>query len=159
MAVLKIPVKVSVNTDQFEPYSKVLSAADLINDDTSLPLKGPLLGVLSSHLAFPAEDLFCLACDMPLMDVSVLKELYELYHQQRTADAFVFTNEGEIEPLCGIYSAKGLSKVLGKLRAGQLPRYSMKFILEQLEKKTMAATEEQKKYFRNFNAHAELNGL
>jgi molybdopterin-guanine dinucleotide biosynthesis protein A len=159
MKALDVPVKVSVNRDQFEPYSKVFSAAGLITDDTSLPVKGPLLGVLSSHLAFPAEDLFCLACDMPLMDISVLKELHDLYRRQHPADAFVFTNEGEAEPLCGIYTAKGLSKVLAMLRSGQLPRYSMKFMLEQLEKKTMAATEEQKKYFRNINAHAELNGL
>jgi len=35
----------------------------------------------------------------------------------------------------------------------------MKFMLEHLSAFHIPITENNKKYFRNFNAHAELNGL
>jgi molybdopterin-guanine dinucleotide biosynthesis protein A len=156
---LNVPVKLSVNHDQFTAYSSVFSADELIIDDATLQIKGPLSGVLSCHLKFPAEDLFILACDMPLMEVAVLKELFALYQKYPSNDAFVFTNDGEPEPLCGIYTARGLASILSMLRSGQLIKHSMKFMLDHVSTKTIAASEEQKKCFRNFNAHAELNGL
>ncbi len=159
MSGLNIPVKLSVNNDQYPAYSSVFPTDDLITDDQTLQLKGPLSGVLSCHLKFPADDLFILACDMPLMEIAVLKQLYVLYQQHPSYDAFVFTNDGEPEPLCGIYTAKGLASILSMLRSGQLSKHSMKFMLDHVTTKTIAASEEQKKCFRNFNAHAELNGL
>jgi len=158
MAALNIPVKISVNNNQRPEYASIFSATDLIVDNPSLSLKGPLLGLLSCHLVFPAEDFFILACDMPLMGISVLTELFSFYKKQ-TADAYVFTNDGEPEPLCGIYTAKSLAKIIGLFKNGELTKYSMKFMLDHLIVITIAANEEQKKYFRNFNAHAELNGL
>lgn len=160
MSALNIPVKVSVNSKQYPDYAAVFPVTDLILDDASLlPLRGPLLGVLSSHLMFPDEDLFILACDMPLMEPSLLTTLYIRYQQEPFFNAYVFTNEGEPEPLCGIYKAKGLSIILDMLVAGQLIKYSMKFMLDHLNTMRIPATDEQKKFFRNFNAHAELNGL
>jgi len=159
MSVLNIPVKISVNSKQYPDYADVFSSTDLITDDTTLQLRGPLLGVLSSHIKFPVEDLFILACDMPLMEPSLLDILYTKYQQEFAFNAYVFTNEGEPEPLCGIYKAKGLSIILEMLVSGQLIKHSMKFMLDHLDTMTIPATDEQKKFFKNFNAHAELNGL
>jgi len=159
MAVLNIPIKISVNNQQYHQYETVFTATDLITDNTSLSLKGPLLGVLSSHLQFPDEDLLILACDMPLMESSLLQLLYFLYLQEPSFDAYIYTNEGEPEPLCGIYKAKGLASILDKLASGRLTKHSMKFMLDHIDCRTIPVTEEQKKFFRNFNAHAELNGL
>jgi molybdopterin-guanine dinucleotide biosynthesis protein A len=159
LTALNIPVKISVNKIQYSEYAAVFAADDLIVDNETLELKGPLLGLLSCHRAFPGEDLFTLACDMPLMESSLLKELLNLYNSDPSADAYLFTNDGEREPLCGIYSAKGLSSIVRLLNNKQLAKYSMKFMLEHLNVKSIAAGEAQKKCFRNFNAHAELNGL
>ena len=159
MTTLNIPVKISVNSKQYNDYAAVFPSTDLVTDDASLSLKGPLLGVLSSHLKFPDEDLFILACDMPLMEPSLLNKLYTQYQQEPSFNAYVFTNEGEPEPLCGIYKSKGLSLILDILISGRLFKHSMKFMLDHLNVKTIPATDEQKKFFRNFNAHAELNGL
>ena len=159
MAVLNIPVKISVNSKQYPDYAAVFHATDLITDDASLQVRGPLLGVLSSHLQYPTEDLFILACDMPLMEPSLLNNLYKQYQQEPSAHAYVFSNDGEPEPLCGIYSAKGLSIILTMLREGQLIKHSMKFMLDHITVNTIAVEDEQKIYFRNFNAHAELNGM
>ena len=156
---LNIPVKISVNSKQYNDYAAVFPSTDLVTDDATLSLKGPLLGVLSSHLKFPEEDLFILACDMPLMEPSLLNKLYTQYQQEPSFNAYVFTNEGEPEPLCGIYKSKGLSLILDILISGRLFKHSMKFMLDHLNVKTIPATDEQKKFFRNFNAHAELNGL
>src|SRR5688500_4025412 len=95
MATLNIPVKISVNSKQYPDYAAVFLASDLITDDATLPLKGPLLGVLSSHVKFPTEDLFILACDMPLMEPSLLNTLYTQYQQEHSFNVYVFTNEGE----------------------------------------------------------------
>ena len=159
MSALNIPIKISVNSQQYPDYKLVFASADLITDNPTLSLKGPLLGVLSSHLQFPQEDLFILACDMPLMESSLLHTLYTSYQQEPSFNAYVFTNEGEPEPLCGIYKASGLSTILEMLVSGRLSKHSMKFVLDHLATMRIPVADEQKKFFRNFNAHAELNGL
>lgn len=159
IATLSIPVKLSVNNTQFPEYAKIFPVEDLVPDKTSLPLGGPLLGLLSCHIQYPGEDLFALGCDMPLMESSLLNELYILHKQQPFSEAYVYTNDDEPEPLCGIYTSKGLIKIASMMHNGQLIKHSMKFMIDHLDVNTIAVTEEQKKYFRNFNAHAELNGM
>jgi molybdopterin-guanine dinucleotide biosynthesis protein A len=159
MSALNIPIKISVNSQQYPDYKLVFASTDLITDNSTLPLKGPLLGVLSCHLQFPSEDLFILACDMPLMESSLLQTLHKNYQLEPAFNAYVFANEGEPEPLCGIYKADGLSTIMEMLVSGRLTRHSMKFVLDHLGTMRIPATGAQKKYFRNFNAHAELNGL
>jgi len=159
MAALNIPVKISVNKQQEQQYAEIFSADRLITDKEALPIKGPLLGLLSCHLSSPEDDLFILACDMPLMDASLLIQLYNLYKQKPASDAYVFVNDGEAEPLCGIYTAKGMDSIIQLMNNGALVKHSMKFILDHLSVSSIAATAEQKKCFRNFNAHAALNGL
>ena len=158
LAALKIPVSLSVNELQYNNYAAAFSATVIITDNDSLALHGPLLGVLSAHLQYPLQDLFVLACDMPLMETSVLTELYGHYLRTNKHNAFVFTNNDEPEPLCGIYCAKGLADILEMYKTHALTRHSMKFMLEHVNTRYIAIREEQKKYFKNFNAHADLNG-
>jgi molybdenum cofactor guanylyltransferase len=158
MSALNIPVKISVNKNQYPTYAEIFSANDLIIDNDTLSVKGPLLGVLSCHLAFPAEDIFLLACDMPLMESAILSSLYKTY-QQQSSDAYIFTNNEEAEPLCAIYTAKGMAVIHSMLNKGELIKYSMKFMLEHLDVIEIPIKEEEKKYFMNINHHSELNGL
>lgn len=159
ITVLQLPVVLSVNANQYPDYAEIFSAAQLIKDNDSLILKGPLCGVLSVHLQYPLEDLLILACDMPLMEPELLKELLAHYYQHTDASAFVYTNDGEPEPLCGIYKAKGLSHIIHLYQSQQLFKHSMKFVLDHLWVYTLPIAEEKKKFFLNFNTHAELNGL
>ncbi len=156
LSALSIPVKISVNEKQMPFYAEAFSIHKLIVDDNSLSVKGPLLGMLSCHLAFPKEDIVVLACDMLLMETSMLLSLYKNY-QQQNAEAYIFTNDGEAEPLCGIYTAKGLSVILDMLNSRQLVKHSMKFMLEHVTVAKIALQEEEKKYFRNFNKASEIN--
>ena len=74
MVELKLPVKISVNKAQLPGYESIFSENDLVADEPSITFTGPLMGLLSSHIQYPAEDLFAFACDMPLMDPALLKE-------------------------------------------------------------------------------------
>jgi len=159
LAELNFPIVISVNKKQLTDYASVFNATELISDDPSLSIHGPLSGVLSVHLQHPAEDLMILACDKPLMETVLLKELLVQYNHYPTEDAFIFTNEGEPEPLCGIYKGKGLAHILELYKNNQLPKHSMKYMLEHVLTHTVPLPEDKKKCFRNFNAHAELNGL
>lgn len=159
LAELNFPIVISVNQKQYDDYAVVFNSSELITDDPALSIHGPLSGVLSVHLQHPTEDLLILACDMPLMETVLLKELLTNYQQHSLNDAFVYTNDGEPEPLCGIYKASGLAVVLAMYQSQQLTKHSMKFMLYHINMFTIPIVEEQKKYFRNFNAHAELNGL
>jgi len=156
LAALNIPVKISVNEKQLPLYAEIFFKSDLVVDNSSLSVKGPLLGILSCHLAFPEEDIFVLACDMLLMETSMLLYLYANY-QQQNAEAYIFTNDGEAEPLCGIYTAKGLSVILEMVNKGQLIKHSMKFMLEHLTVTKIALQDEERKYFRNFNTPSEIS--
>ena len=156
---LNIPVKFSVNNQQKEEYEKIFSQEDLFVDDQTLSINGPVLGVLSAHLYNSTEDLFLLACDLPLMDETLLKELFTLSKTNSSYDVFLYTNDDEPEPLCGIYTAKGLKKIMALYADDKLIKHSMKFMLEQLSVCKVALNETQKKAFRNFNAHADLNGM
>lgn len=155
---LGLPVQLSINMAQNDNYAQQLPDLQRITDNAALPVKGPLLGLLSAHVTCPSEDLFILACDMPLITPHLLKELHQRY-LQRTATVYLFENAGEPEPLCGIYTAAALEQVITLMREGRLTKFSMKFILDQLQVAALPVEASQKKYFQNCNAHADLNGL
>ncbi len=156
---LQIPVVISINQKQQDAYASVFSSQMLIVDNDSVQINGPLRGVLSVHLKFPHEDLLILACDMQLMETDILKELLTQYNQQANFDTFVYTNEGEPEPLCGIYKANGLNNILRLYQTNQLARYSIKYTLEQIGTCAIPLTNDKKKFFQNFNTQTELNKL
>lgn len=159
LSVLPIPVKVSVNEQQIEAYQQILAPSVLIPDSPALAIHGPLLGVLSAHLAAPDQDLFVLACDLALMDSKLIVALYDQYLLNSSETVFLYTNEGEPEPLCAIYKAQALAKVVDLYHSNQLTRHSMKFVLGQFESWKQSLQQEEKYYFKNFNTPTSLNDL
>ena len=155
----QIPIVISVNSNQYRDYSSIFPTNTLISDDPSLQLHGPLYGLLSVHLKYPGEDLLILACDMPLIDTELIKELLTKYGSETAGEAFIFTNDGEPEPMPGIYRSKGLAHIYRLYSNNQLPKHSMKYMLEHIPTFTCSLSADKKDSFRNFNTHAELNGL
>jgi len=153
---LGIPVVVSISGRQKEKYERLLSENKLIVDDSAILLKGPVAAVLSVHLKYPADDLFVLACDLPLIEFSVLDELYRFYAIKNPFQAFVYTNNGEPEPLCGIYTARGLALIYNMHYTHKLEKQSMKYILSQLSVHSMPIPENKKQCFRNFNSPEDV---
>jgi molybdopterin-guanine dinucleotide biosynthesis protein A len=159
MAALQLPVVVSVNKNQYNDYSTIFNATQLIKDNETLQIKGPLCAVLSVNLQHPAEDLFILACDMPLMEAAILKELFNYYKNNPGHQAYLFTNDREAEPLCAIYTSEGFATIRQIHQNGNLTKHSMKFMIGLLHCFFIPIRDEQKKFFSNYNAHAALNGL
>ena len=155
----EIPIVISVNKNQYQDYSTIFPVNTLIPDDPSLQLHGPLCGLLSVHLKYPEEDLLLLACDMPLINAELIKELLTKYISEIADDAFIFTNDGEPEPMPGIYRSKGLAYVHQLYSDNQLPRHSMKYMLEHIPTFISPLPADKRDCFGNFNTHAELNGL
>ena len=154
----QVPIVISVNKKQYQDYSIIFPVNTLIPDDPSLQLRGPLYGLLSVHLKYPEEDLLLLACDMPLINAELIKQLLTKYSTE-TADVFIYTNDGEPEPMPGIYGSKGLTYIHQLYSTNQLPRHSMKYMLEHIPTFISSLPADKKDLFRNFNTHAELNGL
>jgi len=159
LAIFHLPIVLSVNSKQYDEYSTVFNAIQLIRDNETLEIHGPLCGILSVHEKNSQEDLFALACDMPLMESIILQKLFENYKSNPGYQAYLFTTDGEPEPLCAIYTSQGLSAIMEIYQKGKLVRHSMKFMLELLHCFFIPASEDEKKFFLNVNAHAELNGL
>ncbi|KJU84893.1 molybdopterin-guanine dinucleotide biosynthesis protein MobA, partial [Candidatus Magnetobacterium bavaricum] len=77
--------------------------ARLIGDVTDT--RGPATGILSSLLATGAEDVFVVACDMPL----VKKGLVEFIARNQSGyDAVVAVYGGMVQPLPGIYNRRAI---------------------------------------------------
>ena len=146
MSRLGLPVLLSVNDAQYKTYGAVFSPEHLVSDNAAIEAKGPLRGILSIHTSYPSEDLFVLACDMPLMETTILQRLLDCYNANN-ALAYVYTNDGVQEPLCGIYTALALSNVLQLIKTNQLVKHSMKFLLEHVHTFSIPLAAEQKIYF------------
>lgn len=149
LAALRIEVHVSVQADQQAAYARIFSDKLLIAD--ALPLRGPLAGLLSAHQNFPETDWLILACDLPDMTDLVLHELRQTYRQNLDYECFVFADESEIEPLCGIYTAAGLRKIMDLFKRNLLAKHSMKHVLEISKSRVLELPSEWKPAFKNYN--------
>jgi molybdopterin-guanine dinucleotide biosynthesis protein A len=158
LASLQLQSVLSVNEDQFELYSRLFSSQPLVKDKAGLDVQGPLKGVLSAHQAYPTETMFVLACDMPLIDTSLLKALYDCYEKEKP-EACLFANEDQYEPLCAIYAAGGLARIMELQQAGLLQKHSMKYMIDRLSVISLPVKPAQKRFFFNFNSPDDLKDL
>jgi molybdopterin-guanine dinucleotide biosynthesis protein A len=153
---LQLPVKFSVNNSQEIAYGALFQNENLISDNQELAIGGPLKGILSAHLAFPDEDLFVLACDMISIESSLMTKLIVAKEQNSDFEAYVFTNAEFFEPLCGIYTANGLASILKVYREGNLKKFSLQFVLNQLYTYPISITDSLLSQFKNFNSPTEI---
>jgi molybdenum cofactor guanylyltransferase len=149
-------VVVSVNAGQVNNYRSVFAPKQLVTDSAQIPVKGPLLGLLSTHLRFPDKELLLLACDMVQMDKNVLLTLIDQYNTYNGKDVYLFLNDGVAEPLCAVYTAPALAKLLESYKTGQRNRWSMKYILSELEVHNSLLLPEWTPFFANINTKEEL---
>lgn len=103
----------------------------LIVDQVEINAKGPLLGLLSAHRKFPMEDIFVLACNMPLMKIQYLQDLYDLW-QERISDIYVYEKNGRAEPFCGIYTYHALRQISQLVEDGLKKESSVQYYVQRL---------------------------
>jgi molybdopterin-guanine dinucleotide biosynthesis protein A len=151
---LTIPVVVSVNSQQQEIYSSLLSPEHLIADDTKLQIGGPLLGLLSVYDRVK-DDLLLLACDMQKMQIGILKELLER-HINSNHEAYVYATGDQLQPLCAIYTCAAIDKIYTLYHQQQLERHSMLYVLDCLSKQVINIPESLWPCFSNYNSPEDL---
>lgn len=156
---LKIPVFLSVNTQQFSFYNTLFPQQKLIIDDAKILIGGPLHGLLTVHQIHPAENILLLACDMPMMAIEVIEKLLQQHQNNLTKEAFFFTNDNQPEPLCAIYTSQAMAKILSLYNANKLPKHSMKYVLEQLDVLPLQIPQNWLSYFKNYNSKNDLQCL
>lgn len=152
---VSVPSFLSVNQSQIGNYHLHFKEQDLIVDNPDLKIQGPLLGLLSTYLKHPRQDLMVIACDMINLNDIILKKLQDLYNSTN-AEVIVFKGE-RIEPLCGIYSSRGLNKIYNAYQKKSLTNNSMMHALEKVETFYVPMPEEWKRFFENFNTADDLN--
>jgi len=151
---LGIPVFISIHPTQQQTYQSLFPELTFITDN--LPLRGPLAALLSAHQQFPQTDWIILPCDLPDMQLEVLTMLRQYYAQLTDHECFVFENEGEPEPLCGIYKAVGVQKIFGLFQQNALPKHSMKYVLDICRTHRISLTGSYKTAFQNYNTPEDL---
>ena len=80
--------------------------------------RGPYNGLLSAHKEYPSAAWLVLACDLPLMDESALRELIAQRDNSKLATAYANKENPLPEPLCAIWETSALSSSIDHLEAG-----------------------------------------
>jgi len=152
---LGIPVYVSIHSSQLSAYTGIFPDHLLLTD--TIPIRGPLAGVLTAHAAFPETDWLVLACDLRDMTREVLHLLTQHYRQATAYEYLIFEKDGEPEPLCAIYRSAGLQKMMHRFRQQMLSKFSMKYILAMSVTQVIQLDELMHPAFKNYNSPDDLS--
>jgi molybdopterin-guanine dinucleotide biosynthesis protein A len=98
-----------------EPEAYEDLGVDVVKD--ILPYRGPLGGILSGLLVAAQPYAFVIACDMPLVDKKLIREMTARRHDN---DVVVLAHKGGIEPLLGVYSKNCIKPLEESLFEGTL---------------------------------------
>lgn len=143
----------SVNESQLCEYSKKFDRKSLIVDH--IDVAGPLKGILSAHINYPNHHLLIIACDMQNIGIDMIELLIK--NDINASDAVVFQQEnGDFEPLLGIYKGVFLANIIKMHLVGKLYKYSMQSILSMGKICIVKLTNNQIEYFKNFNSLHDL---
>ncbi len=88
---------------------------DVVKD--ILPHRGPLGGILSGLLVAETDHSFVVACDMPLVDERLIREMAAARFDR---DVVILSHPQGLEPLLGVYSKTCIKPLEESLFSGQL---------------------------------------
>lgn len=97
-----------------EPDAFSQMTVDVVKD--ILPNRGPVCGILSGLLVAKHQHVFVAACDMPLIDKKLVREMSRQRHDY---DVVVLGHEGQVEPLLGFYSKSCIKSLEDTLFSGK----------------------------------------
>jgi molybdopterin-guanine dinucleotide biosynthesis protein A len=148
--------RISVRPEQMQAYSQFFPSSVLVEDDQKINVKGPALALLTAALHLPQDDLLVLACDLQQVQASLLNVLITHYHQHPEAEAIVFHHEGEVEPLCAIYTRQALARINQLAEERRLSSNSLKYLLGFVKVQAILLPDEYRQQIRNFNTPEDL---
>ena len=121
------------------------------------PGKGPLGGIYTGLLASPSSHSIVVACDMPFLNIELLRHMIEL---SRDFDAVVpRLGEGKVEPLHAIYSKGCLDNMKTQLEHNhlQISHSLTKLRVRYIERAECQKFDPQLLTFFNINSQSDLD--
>jgi molybdopterin-guanine dinucleotide biosynthesis protein A len=106
--------RVLISTNEPELY--FFLGAPLIGDVARE--RGPMTGIFSALLGGDCAELFVTACDMPFINVILVKHMTDKWDSEKW-DAMVPIFEAKPQPLLGIYSRSIAGKMEESIRTGR----------------------------------------
>jgi molybdenum cofactor guanylyltransferase len=113
------------------------------------PGGGPLLALVGAAPQIPAERIFAVAADQPLLERAVLEQLADAW--QPGDEAVVPRHDGGIEPLAALYDRRALLREGERLRLAG--RAAMRDLIASLATRFVAI---ERAYFHNVNEPSDL---
>ncbi len=118
--------------------------------DLDLPVKSPMVGIISAFNQNPNSAWLVVACDMPFVDEKAIKFLLNHQNSEKYATAFENPEERFPEPLLTIYEPKIFPKLQEAINQGK--KSPMK-ILQNLDIELLQNFDNQ--WIKNINTIAE----
>jgi molybdopterin-guanine dinucleotide biosynthesis protein A len=97
--------KVFLSTRRDQSGMTVYQPFEQLHDEPEFEGKGPLGGILSAMKVYPDVSWLVLACDLPFVTESTLKNLLSGRNRSVIATAYKSQHDGLPEPLCTIWEA------------------------------------------------------
>ncbi len=85
-------------------------------------LHAALKKITVAQSSLPVDAIFLLACDMPLISANTIRRILRAFQR---CDAVVPTHDGNLEPLCAVYSRKILPAVESRIAARKLAMHDL----------------------------------
>ena len=89
-----------------------------INDSPEFAGHGPLGGILSAMKEYPDANWLVVACDLPFITTDTIQTLLAIRDPQKTATAFISTQDDLPEPLCAIWQGHAFHSILKLFNEG-----------------------------------------
>ena len=145
---------------EFAPLSPVVSAsAQGLPFDPGIPVVcdeneeiGPIEGIRRILATSVTDDVFCCAADMPFLTLDAALCLAKFRSPDH--DCWLFTENGRLQPLCGIYSRSALPAAEEVVSEG---RYAIRAMLDRIRTKLIPIeqTDLDPLIFRNINTRED----
>ncbi|MCG6166485.1 molybdenum cofactor guanylyltransferase [Leptospira sanjuanensis] len=103
---------ISIRKEQRAAYQKENSSFELVED--VFENQGPISGILSAHLGDTTADYLVIACDMPILNPTILVRLLEEYRNDSGKSAYAWRSQDCIEPFPAIYTSELLKNTFKK---------------------------------------------
>ena len=115
---------------------------------------GPLGGIYTGLKKMSKESAFFIACDMPFLHNGLIEKILDATAEGDMQDAILPLVDGEIAPLCAVYSKKILLKIKIALKQKRL---SIKDFLKDCHCKYIEVSKDERKAFLNINTPEDLS--
>lgn len=115
------------------------------------PEKGPIGGLHAVLSVCQSEVMFCVSCDMPFLQRSLVEELCQQWNDDTDA-VIAVTQDGRKHPLCGLYRKSVVSVLEEQILAGN---YRMMGVLDKIKVNYVTITAENTQQLTNINTPQE----